>query len=189
MQDKKANKSQKMQAKKIPLTDLTVAQTDLFNYFDQLGIIHETYGHPPIMTVDEGADLKKHIPGAGGKSLFLTNKTGQYWLVVAKDDTHTDLKGLSIHLNTKRFSFGKPDMMLELLGVTPGSVTPFALLHDKDCILKVIIDQRLCEHEQVVFHPLKNDKSTVILSTDLLKFVQSLGHDCQILTLDQFEEA
>ena len=167
---------------------LSEEQIALFNYFDQIGISHNTYSHKPIFTVAQGMGFKDHIPGIGGKSLFLTNKTGQYWLVIAKDDTHTDLKGLSKILNTKRFSFGKPDKMQKLLQVTPGSVTPFALINDHDKILNIIIDQHLTEHSHVAFHPLKNDKSTVISSDDLLKFIKSLGYDYKILTLDRLSE-
>lgn len=166
--------------------DIDERQRALFKLFSSLNIAHETYNHAPIFTVDEGKDLKKHIPGTHGKTLFLTNKTGNYWLVVAKDDTKTDLKGLSKHLETKRFSFGKPDIMEAMIGVTPGSVTPFALINDKDVQLTVIIDQKLIDSDLVVFHPLKNDKSTVILSADLLTFIRACGHDPISLTLDKF---
>ncbi len=165
-------------------TVLTPNQIALLAYFDQLSIIHETHDHAPIFTVEEGKDLKKNIPGAHGKSLFLTNKTGQYWLVITKDDTRTDLKALSDYLETKRFSFAKADKMQEYLGVTPGSVTPFALINDQERRVHVIIDKKLTDHEQVVFHPLKNDKSTVIKSADLIRFINSFGYKYQILTLD-----
>ncbi len=190
MQDKKIRRLKKMHAIKIgniQKEDLSPSQIALFKYFDKQDIHHETYQHPPIMTVDEGKDLKKDIPGTGGKSLFLTNKSDNYWLVIAKDDTRVDLNGLRKKIGTKRFSFGKAEKMQELLDVTPGSVTPFALLNDSNKALNVILDEHLFKGDYVVFHPLKNDKSTVIKSTDLLKFIDSLGYHYQRFLLDRFE--
>ena len=70
------------------------------------------------------------------------------------------------------------------LGVTPGSVTAFALLNDHDHQVRFILDEALMAHDIVNFHPLKNDATTAIRSADLLRFVEALGRAPEIVKLD-----
>jgi len=165
--------------------DFGPVQQALFALLDQQGIFSETWAHPPIFTVQEGEELKlhEHIPGQGGKSLLLKNKASELWLVVACDSTRVDLKGLSDRLQTKRFSFASPEIMLEVLGVTPGSATPFALMNDKEHKINVVVDKNFLDHEECVFHPLENRWSTVIKVADLLEFLKNLGYQPHVLEL------
>src|SRR6202041_800267 len=55
-----------------------------------------------------------------------------------------------------RFSFGSSELMQELLGVTPGSVTPFAVINDTGHRVTVVLDRALMAHEILHFHPLTN---------------------------------
>lgn len=167
------------------LQGLDTEQTALFSLFGQLGIAHVTYEHPAIFTVEEGIalNLPGQIPGQHGKSLFLTNKDGGFWLVVAREETRVDLKGLADRLQTKRFSFAKPEQMIALLGVTPGSATPFALMNNTDKNVRVVIEENFNNSEFCVFHPLRNTHSTVIGVKDLLRFIRYLGYEPDILPL------
>lgn len=167
------------------LTGLSAEQQALFRLFDQLAIPVETFAHPPIFTVEEGLalDLHHHIPGQGGKSLLLTNKGGELWLVVACEETRTDIKALSTTLQSGRLSFAKPETMQQVIGVSPGSATPFALMLDTGRRVRVVIEDRFTAREYCVFHPLRNDLSTVIRFTDLQRFLTYLGYDPLIIPL------
>ncbi len=160
-------------------------QQALLGVFSALGISHEIWSHPPIFTVEEGLrlDLPGHIPGRHGKSLFLTCPKSGLWLVVAAEDTRVDLKKLAGAVGAKRFSFARPEKMVEILGVTPGSATPFALMNDAGRTVQVVVDAALAGAEKCVFHPLKNDASTVISSQDLLRFIRHFGYTPQVLEL------
>lgn len=161
------------------------AQTALFAALAALDIATLTYAHPAIFTVEEGLalDLPAHIPGQHGKSLFLVTPTGDLWLVVACEDTRVDLKTLAQNLGVKRFSFAKPETMIEVLGVAPGSATPFALLHDTQRRVRVVVEDRFRAAKQCVFHPLDNRYSTVISVEDLYRFLQSLKLELHTLPL------
>ena len=98
----------------------------LFARLDALGIAHRTYVHPPVFTVAEAAALRGALPGGHCKSLFLKDKKGGLWLVVALEERRIDLKRLADALGAPRFSFGSAELLYEVLGVRPGSVTPFA---------------------------------------------------------------
>ena len=149
---------------------------DLFAYFDQLSIEHSTMTHPPIFTVEEGRAWHDKIPGLHCKNLFLKDKKGKIWLAIMPGDKRADLNRLEKRINAARLSFGKPDLLLEALGLTPGSVTPFGLINDSQRRVAVVVDDDLLKSEWVNFHPLHNAASTTLRSADLLRFIRSLGY-------------
>ena len=65
--------------------------------------------------------------------------------------------------------------MLEALGVTPGSVTLFALINDAAHRVRLVLDKALLDHATVNFHPLTNAATTEISRGDMLRFLTSLG--------------
>jgi Ala-tRNA(Pro) deacylase len=148
----------------------------LFEFFDHLGISHSTIEHPPMFTVEDGRDWHDRIPGLHCKNLFIKDKKGGIWLVVMPGDKRADLNRLEKQLGAPRFSFGKPEVLLNILGLTPGSVTPFGLINDKQRQVSVVLDADLIKSEQVNFHPLHNAASTTISSADLVKFIKALGY-------------
>jgi len=155
----------------------------LFARLEELGIASITVEHEPVFTVDESQSLREHLPGAHTKNLFLTDKDGRAALVVAKDDARVDLKLVAKRLRLGRPSFGKPGRLLELLGVTPGSVTPFALINDPEGRVAVAVDAALLAFAEVNFHPLENTATTRLATDDFLRFVRACGHEPLILPL------
>ncbi len=150
---------------------------DLFAYLDSLGIAHKTVNHPPVFTVEEGRTLRGTIAGGHTKNLFLRDKKGVPYLVVAGEDAAIELRALHRQLGaTGRFSFGSADLMRELLGVEPGSVTPFAVINDTAGRVSVVLDAAMMAHEVLNFHPLVNTGTTTISRAGLLKFLQATGH-------------
>jgi len=148
----------------------------LFCRLDALGITHRTYRHPPVFTVAEAARLRGSLPGGHCKSLFLKDKKGGLWLAVMLEECRVDLQRLAAHLAAPRFSFGGPALLWDALGVTPGSVTPFALANDAACRVVAVLDALMLEQDPVNYHPLENDRTTAIAPQDLLRFVAATGH-------------
>lgn len=163
--------------------DLTPERDALFAAFAALDIATVTWRHIPVFSVAESDFLKETIPGTHGRSLLLTNKSGGFWMVSAADETKIDLKYLSDQLQTPRFSFAKPEQMVALLGVTPGSLTPYAAMFDKDCKVQVILDAYLMQQDSCVFHPLVNTHSTVMKIPDLQRFLTAHHHAPRIMEL------
>jgi Ala-tRNA(Pro) deacylase len=166
---------------KPPMSASPATPDDLFAYLDSLGIAHKTMTHPAVFTVDEGRDLHKAIPGGHTKNLFLRDKKGVPFLVVALEDAVIDLKSLHRILSASgRFSFGTADLMRELIGVEPGSVTPFAAINDKAGRVTVVLDAAMMAHAVLNFHPLVNTGTTTISRQDLVKFLEATGHPPRI---------
>jgi Ala-tRNA(Pro) deacylase len=148
-----------------------------------LGIETTTVEHEAVFTVEQSAGLRARIPGAHSKSLFLTDPDGRMVLVVAKDDTRVDLKALAKRLGMGRFSFGKPARLEAVLGVTPGSVTPFALINASAADVAVVVDRAILDFAEVNCHPLENTATTRLSTADLIRFIEACGHEPLIAPL------
>lgn len=160
---------------------MAASPDELFAYLDTLGILHKTVTHPAVFRVDESRDLRGQIPGAHTKNLFLRDKKGAAYLIVTLEDAAIELKSLHRLLGaTGRFSFGSADLMRELIGVEPGSVTPFAAINDKDLRVTVVLDAAMMAHAVLNFHPLTNTGTTTIAREDLVRFLEATGHQPRI---------
>ena len=159
---------------------MPASSEDLFQRLDDLAIAHETTHHPALHTVAESQAVRGQILGAHNKNLFLRDKKKQTWLVCTLEDKQIEMAQLQSQIGAARLSFGSADRLAEFLGVLPGSVTPFALINDLACRVKVVLDAAMLAHELVNFHPLVNTMTTTISSADLVRFVRACGHDPQI---------
>ncbi len=162
---------------------MPATRQDLFARLAELGISTHTVEHEPLFTVAESSKLERELPGAHTKNLFLKDDGGDLFLVVAQATTRVDLKALARTLGAGRFSFGKPELMLEVLGVPPGSVTAFAVINDVAHRVRVVIDAELMIYDSINCHPLENTATTNIARDDLLRFIRSCGHEPQITML------
>lgn len=157
----------------------------LFQRLSALGITTRTYAHAAVFTVEEAAAISDHLPGGHTKNLFLEDKRAGLWLVVVQAALRVDLNRLATQLGTPRFSFASAELLLATLGVTPGSVTPFALINDTEVKVRVVLDQEMLRQTPLNFHPLRNDRSTAIAPDDLVRFVRACGHTPIITAIPQ----
>jgi Ala-tRNA(Pro) deacylase len=149
----------------------------LFAYLDQLGIAHKTVTHPAVFTVEEARTLRGAVAGGHTKNLFLRDKKGAPYLVVAGEDAQIELRSLHRLLGASgRFSFGSAELMRELLGVEPGAVTPFAVINDTSRQVTVVLDAAMMANAVLSFHPLVNTGTTTISREGLVKFLEATGH-------------
>ncbi|MBI1273985.1 MAG: prolyl-tRNA synthetase associated domain-containing protein [Alphaproteobacteria bacterium] len=155
---------------------MPTTKDELFAFLDQLGITHKTISHRPVFTVEDGKDVWPLVDGLHCKNLFLKDKKGKIWLVVMPAAARADLGQIEKIIGAARLSFGKPDLLMEVLGVTPGSVPPFALINDQSRRVTPVLDQSMLQSPYVNYHPLRNDHSTTIASADLLRFVNALHY-------------
>ncbi len=154
---------------------------ELFAALDALGIAHKTITHPPVFTVEQAAALRGEMPGAHTKNLFLRDKKNALYIVVALEDAVINLKSLHRVLGaTGRFSFASADLLLEVWGVTPGSVTPFGAINDTEGRVTVVLAADMMAYSTLNYHPLINTMTTSIAREDLVKFLESTGHTPRI---------
>ena len=162
---------------------MAATRADLMRRLDELGIKTVTTEHPPLFTVEQSQVLRGEIAGGHSKNLFLKDKKGRIYLVVAEEETPIDMKGLHRQIGSARLSFGKPELLDEVLGVIPGAVTPFALINDTGHRVGLVLDASLMRHDMLNFHPLDNSATTTIAREDLLTFLKANGHEPRIMNL------
>ena len=150
----------------------------LLDRLREWGMLIALHEHPAVFTVEESRVHTRHIAGVHCKNLFLKDKKDRLWLVTVRDDRRVDLVALGKHLGAAgRLSFGKPPLMAQVLGVTPGSVTPLAAINDRSRRVTVVLDAALLAAPQLNCHPLENTATVVLASADLRRFFQATGHE------------
>src|ERR1700739_1797582 len=77
-----------------------------------------------MFTIEEGRPWHDKIPGLHCKNLFIKDRKGGIWLVVMPGDKRADLGRLEKTVGAPRFSFARPEVLHEVLQLTPGSVPP-----------------------------------------------------------------
>src|SRR5215472_2772269 len=162
---------------------MPTTRQDLFAHLNRLGIATQTVEHEAVFTVAESSRLERELAGGHTKNLFLKDKKDRLFLVVALGHAHINLKTLHKKLGADRLSFAGPALLMEVLGVPPGSVTPFALINDNARRVTVILDADMMRHERLNYHPLENTATTNIARDDLVLFLRACGHEPRILTL------
>jgi Ala-tRNA(Pro) deacylase len=155
----------------------------LLQRLESLGLSTTTQDHPAVFTVDEAKKVHDGIAGGHCKNLFCKDEKAVLWLIVALEDSVINLKTAPGKIGSRRLSFGKPDLLMEILGVEPGSVTPFGLINDDAVRVNVILDAAMMQQEVLNFHPLRNDATTSIKSKDLVTFIASCGHSPRIVAV------
>ena len=159
------------------------AETALLALLDTNAIAWSLHEHEPVFTVEESAALHEAIAGAHTKNLFLKDAGGQFWVVTAPHDASIDLKALPEASGSKKVSFGKAEMMEELLGVAPGAVTPLTAFNAAPGTVRFVLDRRLAEADTVNVHPLRNTATLGLSGADLLSFFRLTGHDAVVADL------
>ncbi len=170
---------------------MPASEADLIARLAALSIATTTHRHPPVFTVEDAKALRGTLPGHHIKNLFLKDKKGQLWLVVADEDRPIDLKLLRRRIGAAPLSFARAELLREVLGVEPGSVTPFAVINDPDRRVRVVLDAAVVGDGTVNAHPLTNTATTAIAAADLLAFLEACAHPPEIVDLgaDEASEA
>ena len=156
---------------------LPTSPEQLLEHLAALGIRTVTHSHPPLHTVEESKALRGALPGGHCKNLFLKDKKEQHWLVVALEDARVELNRFDKVIGSARLSFASADRLWRHLGVRPGSVTPFALVNDRERRVRVVLQEQMLAHDPLNYHPLLNDRTTAIGAEDLLRFIRAGGYE------------
>jgi Ala-tRNA(Pro) deacylase len=150
-------------------------RAELMAFLDARGIAHSTLDHEAVFRVGEGEEIKASLPGGHTKNLFLKDAKDQLWLISALGETRVDLKRLPPVIGSARLSFGNAALLEEALGVTPGSVTAFALINDEARRVRFVLDRALARADPVNFHPLTNTATTAVSQAGFRAFLEALG--------------
>ena len=163
---------------------LSKNEADVRAQLDALGISFEPYSHPPVATAEEAAQHWSGIDAAHCKNLFLRNQKGtRYYLVIIEHTKRADLRAVAAQIGDGKLSFASPERLMTHLGLTPGSVSPFGLTHDREHRVRIVIDRDLQSAERISFHPNINTATLVVAYADFLRFLDASGHAAEYVTV------
>lgn len=156
----------------------------VFEALDRLRIVYDAYDHPPVFTSEEAETHWRGLAGTPVKNLFLRNKKGdREYLVIVGIEKRVDLQKLVKIIGDDRLSFGSPQRLMATMGLTPGSVSPFGLLHERSRAVRVIVDPDLGGANRLIFHPNINTASVTISFADLETFLADRGNTVRYINL------
>lgn len=172
------------EAPSLPAMSVPALESELLALLDRLGIPYVRHAHEAVFTVAESSAKVDAIPGAHTKNLFLKEKKGGFWLISCRGDRRVKVRDIAREAGGKNPSFGNEEDLMRLIGVRPGSVTPFGLVNDRGREVRLILDAEMMQAEFVNFHPLRNDATLQLRPADLLRFFEATGHAPTLVAFD-----
>ena len=161
-------------------------ESDLLELFRKKGLNFTIHNHDPLFTVEDSEKLRGKIDGSHTKNLFLKNKKNNFFLFSCDENAKVDLKQFSKSIGAKNLSFANAAYLEQILGIKPGSVSPFALLNDKDNLVQFYLDERLFNSEIINFHPLINTSTISIKTLEFIKFLLENNKKVHIFSLESY---
>jgi Ala-tRNA(Pro) deacylase len=153
-------------------TMYTSEEQPVLSRLAQLEIHFDRYEHPPIATGDEGLEHWEGIDAVHCKNLFLRNQKGtRHYLVILPVSKRADLRVVAEQIGDGKLSFASAERLMKYLGVTPGSVSPFGLIHDAEHHVRVFLDRELKSAERISFHPNINTRTVVLTFADFERYL------------------
>ncbi|MEM9010255.1 MAG: prolyl-tRNA synthetase associated domain-containing protein [Pseudomonadota bacterium] len=156
--------------------DAHLGEAELLAMLRSADIAVTRHAHPPLHTVAEAQALRSSLPGAHTKNLFLKSKRRDLLLICCLEDRMFDLRDLETPLGVGRLSFASAERLAAHLGVTPGAVTPVAVVNDRNHAVRVILDAELMRQPILNVHPLQNSATIAISPEGLRRFFDLTGH-------------
>ena len=145
--------------------------------------------HPAVFTVPEAKFHCGHIPGTHIKNLFLRNKkTDEYYLVTIPSEKRLDLKAFRKLIGAPKIRFAPPEALIDILGLTPGAVSPLGLVNDANHRAVFILEKELWDAEELCAHPNVNTATLQMKNKYFRKFVKATGTEVRLIEMPYIEE-
>ena len=151
----------------------------IYEFLDDLGIDYVYLDHEEEYSMGDAAEADEAIGVVGAKNVFLHDKKRRHYILVLVNGTkRIDLKELSELTGFKQLSFCNEEDLDEVLGLTPGAVTPFGLLNDTEGRVTLVIDDSLLGEELFAMHPMVNTVTVRMSNRDFMdKVIPAMGHE------------
>jgi Ala-tRNA(Pro) deacylase len=144
----------------------------LYQLLEQLNISFEYLEHPAAPTIEIAMQYWAGHDAVHCKNLFFRNHKGnRHYLVILDCKQDMNIHSIEKQLHQGKLSFASPERMMNCLGVTPGSVTPFGLINDEEHHVHVFLDKNLQKAERLSFHPCINTASLIVSKDDFIRFM------------------
>lgn len=160
-----------------------MTKSEIYEYLTGRDIPFEITEHPAVFSMGELSDVVLPYPEWDAKNLFVRDdKKQNYYLITVRGDKRVDLKAFRREQGLRNLSFASPEDLLEILGLIPGSVSPFGLLNDTEHRVHFYLDQEF-EGHPIGVHPNDNTATVWLQAADLMALVQAHGNTAEYAPL------
>lgn len=157
---------------------------ELYEYLEKLNVHFDYYEHPPAPTIEDALKNWEGIDSTHCKNLFFRNHKGnRHYLVVMEYSHQLNIKDMEKRLKQGKISLASDKRLHKYLGLMPGSVSPFGLIHDTENHVHLFLDKNLKNSERLSFHPNLNTASLVVPGEDFERYLESVGNTYEYLEL------
>lgn len=156
-----------------------------YDLLDSLHIPYQRIDHEAMPTIEACHDVDKRLGIHVCKNLFLCNtQKTNFYLLMMPGEKKFQTKVVSKQLGVARLSFAPEEYMLELIDITPGSVSVMGLMNDSENKIQLLMDRDLLKEEYLGCHPCINTSSLKLSTKDILeKFLPAVHHEAVLVDL------
>lgn len=149
----------------------------VYRALDELNIKYERFEHPKALTMEDCENIGKEAGAVHFKNLFLCNRQAtEFYMLLLRSDKKFRTAEVSKQLGVSRLSFAAPEQLFEKLGLLPGSVTPMALINDRERKVTLVVDRDILKLDKVCVHPMVSTASIALKREDLFRFIDCCGN-------------
>ena len=164
-----------------------IFKDDLIKILNDHGFEYFIKEHEPLFTVEDSKLFRGQIEGAHSKNLFLKDAKANFFLISIEESASIDLKKTMQQIQSKKLSFAKPEYLQDILGIEPGSVSPFALLNDAKKEVRFYLDRCFLDYKRVNFHPLINTATVNISPQNLIDLIEKYHNPVNYIDLENLK--
>ena len=160
-----------------------MTKEEIYQLLDEKNISYEGFNHKAVYTMEDLDSIKLPYPNLDAKNILVRDdKKQEFYLITIRKEKRVNLKEFRKTYQTRPLSFASPSELEEYLKLTPGSVTPFGLLNDKDNKVKFFLDKDFLNSPGMIgVHPNENTATIFLKTEDLIKILKSTNHEVELM--------
>lgn len=160
---------------------------EIFSYLQQENIWHEITKHEAVFSMDDAISVELPYPECDAKNLFVRDdKKKNYYMITVCGPKRVDLKAFRQAYGTRRLSFASAEELWHMIQIKPGSVSPLGLLQNRECNVKLYLDEDFFHEPGIIgIHPNDNTATVWLKAVDLRDLIEKHGNDVEVVELPQ----
>ncbi len=158
---------------------------EIYEFIKNKNIWYEITEHKAVFNMEELEKIDLPYKECDAKNLFICDdKKKNYYLITVKGEKRVNLKEFKTKNNTRRLSFTKEEDLMDIMGLSAGSVTPLGLLNDKNLKVIFYLDEDFLKDKQIIgVHPNDNTATIWLKVKDLIDIIKEHGNDVNVIKL------
>ena len=152
----------------------------------ELNIDFKVIEHDAVYTIEEMDNLgKDFFEGAKiCKNLFVRDQKGKkHFLIVMEEEKRANLSEIAEKIGSTKLSFASEERLMKYLKLTPGSVSPLAVINDESSEVEVVLDEDLKKENVLGVHPNINTATVLLKPSDLEKYILSCNNKLKYISM------